>query len=175
MWRMKEYRLTKLCKVIILLLGILISFCITFTVLTPTINKNAKAITNFNNKSAHKTNNYLAEPVLTINFTPDKAVIKQNYYAQLNMLIKVLKMFDNVTISINGYTAVIPNITDNKFSIALSLQRAKVAKDYLTQNGIAPERIIISGNGSKSPITNCTTKKDRHLNRRCEIYMKINK
>ena len=56
-----------------------------------------------------------------------------------------------------------------KYNLDLSEKRAQTVRDYLTENGIAPEIITSKGFGKSSPIVPGTSAEARADNRRVEI------
>ena len=55
----------------------------------------------------------------------------------------------------------------------LSVKRAQVVADYLTTEGINPERIIVTGKGDTEPLTNNETEADKAKNRRVEFLISV--
>jgi outer membrane protein OmpA-like peptidoglycan-associated protein len=72
----------------------------------------------------------------------------------------------SLKVEIGGHT---DSIGDPIKNIEISVKRAKTVKNYLVKLGIAPERLIIQGYGSRNPIADNKTEDGRALNRRVEI------
>lgn len=123
--------------------------------------------------------NKLKDTKLTIYFQPDDDHIKDQYYEALDMFTNVADILKDFIIEIEGNCATVyTDIDDNKnnvISYNLSLSRAKATLNYLQEKGIAPNRIVIIGNGSDKPIKANTTEEERQYNRRVEISFKLNK
>lgn len=72
----------------------------------------------------------------------------------------------NVRLSIEAHT---DNIGANAANIVLGLDRARVVRDYLVTQGVAPDRIRISSEGEEAPVAPNTTAMGRQQNRRIVI------
>ncbi len=103
-----------------------------------------------------------------IQFETGKDVIKPTSYTILDAIAKV--MLDNPTyqLTINGYTDNVGNDASNQL---LSEKRAASVKKYLTNKGIAAERMTSNGFGETNPIADNKTTKGRALNRRVEFLV----
>ena len=79
-------------------------------------------------------------------------------------------MLDNPTyqLTINGYT---DNVGDDASNQVLSEKRAASVKKYLTNKGIAAERMTSNGFGETNPIADNKTTKGRAFNRRVEFLV----
>lgn len=102
-------------------------------------------------------------------FDFDKAIIKAEYYKEIDDLAEYMKAVDNVTIDIVGHTD--SEGTDQK-NMVLSQNRAKALRDYLVKKGINPQRISYKGLGESKPIAPNDTPEGRALNRRIEFTLK---
>ena len=86
---------------------------------------------------------------------------------------KILSRYPNSKLIIVGYT---DDIGDENYNLQLSLKRAKSVKEFIESLDfvdIPPEKIIAVGKGEKDPIVPNTTKENRALNRRVEIYIDL--
>ena len=103
-----------------------------------------------------------------IQFETGKDIIKPTSYPILDAIAKV--MLDNPTyqLTINGYT---DNVGDDASNQVLSEKRAASVKKYLTNKGIAAERMTSNGFGETNPIADNKTTKGRALNRRVEFLV----
>ncbi len=99
-------------------------------------------------------------------FETDSYVLKPESKAELNKLIKFLKMNPNVKIEISGHT---DNRGSREHNIKLSLNRARTVYDYLIAHGIDKNRLSYNGYGFDKPIATNDTPEGRALNRRTEF------
>ena len=53
----------------------------------------------------------------------------------------------------------------------LSVDRAARTRDYLSQRGVSPNRIMIDGRGEREPVASNDSDSGRARNRRVEIYV----
>jgi outer membrane protein OmpA-like peptidoglycan-associated protein/tetratricopeptide (TPR) repeat protein len=82
---------------------------------------------------------------------------------ELNKLVQILEENPSMYIQISGYTDNIGKASDN---LILSTNRAKAIVNYLSDKGIATERLSYKGFGSDNPIATNDTPEGRALNRR---------
>lgn len=97
-----------------------------------------------------------------IRFDFDKANITREAFTVMGQLVPVLKADKSLVINIEGHA---DNIGIEKYNMAISEERANVARDYLQSYGIDKSRITTAFYGSSRPY-------DIHqdwLNRRVEI------
>jgi len=103
----------------------------------------------------------------TIHFDFDKYKLRSEAKAGLDEVIKVLKEKPDVEIELSGFA---DEVGTEKYNMELSEKRAKEARKYLIDNGIAPERIVtVQWFGKSRPIAPNTTEEGRAKNRRVEI------
>ncbi|MUP43919.1 OmpA family protein, partial [Gramella aestuarii] len=109
---------------------------------------------------------YLAE-IDNIYFDFDKSNIRPDAAAELDKLIDLMKnQYPELVIEIGSHT---DRRGTNAYNEKLAERRAKATRDYLVENGIAPERIVAyKGYGETKPAIDCDrcTEKDHQLNRR---------
>ena len=101
-------------------------------------------------------------------FDFNKSEIKPKYIKNLDNLTKLLKLRNNIEISINGHT---DNTGSDDYNLRLSLERANSVKKFLVNNGIAERRLFVSGYGKTKPIAPNDTEEGRSLNRRIEVII----
>lgn len=70
-----------------------------------------------------------------------------------------------------GYT---DSVGSDSYNLNLSEQRANSVATYLTQEGVAPSRMQISGMGEANPVASNATDEGRQQNRRVEIALYAN-
>lgn len=84
----------------------------------------------------------------------------------LDELSELLQLYPDTRIQIIGYTC---DLGDQQQNLALSLQRAEVVKQYLTNLDISDDRIEVIGRGEENPIASNSTEEGKQMNRRVEI------
>jgi outer membrane protein OmpA-like peptidoglycan-associated protein len=103
-----------------------------------------------------------------ISFDTGRADIKPNLRPILDRFSTTLNQNTVTTVTIIGHT-------DSRGSDAvndpLSLNRAASTRDYLVAKGVARNRIVINGHGSREPIADNATEAGRARNRRVEIFV----
>ena len=94
----------------------------------------------------------ITKPVVVDNIFYDynKATLRPESKAALDSLADVLRENPNVTIEMASHT---DRIGSDKFNIDLSSRRAKSVINYLTEVGIAPDRLQSQGYGKSRPKT----------------------
>ena len=103
-----------------------------------------------------------------ISFDSGSYQIKSNLRPILDRFAVTLNQNPLTTVKIIGHT-------DNRGSDAinnpLSVNRADATRDYLVTRGVALNRIVIDGRGSREPIASNNTAEGRTMNRRVEIFV----
>ena len=104
----------------------------------------------------------------TILFNSGKATFQQQTYPVLQSIVAILKEYPSSRFSIEGHTD-----SDGKDAAnqKLSEDRAGAVRNYLTENGIAAERLSSVGFGEAKPIDTNKTKKGKANNRRVEVKL----
>jgi outer membrane protein OmpA-like peptidoglycan-associated protein len=87
-------------------------------------------------------------------------------YTELDRLADFLNKNPTIEIRLEGHTS---NEGDEKKNLKLSEDRVKTVKDYLTEKGIATNRITLQGFGSLHPLVPNTTEENKKQNRRVEF------
>jgi outer membrane protein OmpA-like peptidoglycan-associated protein len=103
-----------------------------------------------------------------IYFEQAKAVLKENSYPALDLLVNFMEEYPSISIEISGHT---DNVGSEKYNLKLSDKRAKTVGDYLIKKGINKERIITKGEGLSNPIVANDTEENRAKNRRVEFLI----
>lgn len=118
-----------------------------------------------------KLNSIHAEEVLfisdKINFNVGSANILPDSNEELAKIIKIIKT-KNVRIRIEGHTDTQGTAAFNQ---TLSVKRAQSIKEYLVNNGIKPDKLVIAGYGSSKPVASNRTNQGRAMNRRVEFII----
>ena len=103
---------------------------------------------------------------LDVKFDFGKAVVKQNYYKDIQSLAEVMKKYPDLKIVIEGHT---DNVGGEKYNLNLSQKRAEAIKNIMvTKFNIEPSRLTVKGFGESKPIASNSTKEGRQKNRRVE-------
>ena len=105
----------------------------------------------------------------TIHFRLSGTQIRQSSYPILDRLIEFAYDCRAATVAIIGHT---DTTGDETWNLQLSRIRAQVVADYITDSGIAPERIVAEGRGSQEPIGDNDTVAGRERNRRIEFRLR---
>lgn len=96
-------------------------------------------------------------------FQTDSATLRPESTFQLDALYRILQDYPKMHIEIQGYT---DNVGDDAYNLSLSERRAKAVSTWLTDQGIAQERITHKGFGKANPIETNETEAGRARNRR---------
>ncbi|MGO9138507.1 MAG: OmpA family protein, partial [Syntrophales bacterium] len=103
---------------------------------------------------------------LDVKFDFDKAVVKPQYYKDIQSVAEVMKKYPDLKIVIEGHT---DNVGGNKYNLNLSQKRAEAVKNVMvTKFNIEPSRLTAKGFGESKPIASNSTKEGRQKNRRVE-------
>lgn len=110
-----------------------------------------------------------AEIVLDgVEFAFDSSALRTNDQSILDKDLEALRDNPSGDIQLNGYT---DSIGTAEYNMGLSLRRAEAVKAFLVQNGIAADRIGISGHGKQDPVASNKTDEGRARNRRVTIRL----
>jgi outer membrane protein OmpA-like peptidoglycan-associated protein len=110
--------------------------------------------------------------VSNVYYDYDRATLRPESVASLDSLVNFMR--DNPSLSVEIYSFADAKGTDN-YNKSLSERRAQSVKDYLVNNGIEDQRMIVKGFGEKMPAAPNTTTTGadnpigRQLNRRTEF------
>lgn len=99
-------------------------------------------------------------------FDFDQATIKPASDPALRQLLAALQADPSLNVDIEGHT---DNVGDDAYNLALSERRAQAVAAWLTQNGIAANRLNPVGKGETEPVAGNDTADGRALNRRVEV------
>ena len=108
----------------------------------------------------------LGEYSKKIEFNSGKATFKTGVTKELFRLAKVMLEFPTTNFAISGYTDSTGSKTKN---LEISKLRAQAVENYLTSQGINPNRLKSVGFGIASPIATNKSAAGRALNRRVEV------
>jgi len=107
---------------------------------------------------------------LYIQFDYDQAVIKPQYFPELDIIAKVMTRHGKATAVVEGH-ADRKKRSDPKYNEKLSLRRAQAVVDYLVKIGIEAKRLEAKGYGFSRPKAPNDLSAGNPLNRRVEVYI----
>ena len=93
-------------------------------------------------------------------------IIQAEYFPGLDAVIAVLEKNPDLELEIQGHT---DNVGPPDFNQILSAKRARAAKRYMQDKGMAPARLSLRGYGATRSQASNETAAGRALNRRVEI------
>ena len=105
-----------------------------------------------------------------VKFKTWQATLQRRSYALLDEIADVLKRNPQVRrVEIQGHTSITKNRRERLGP--LSQRRANAVRDYLIEQGVAPDRLVARGYGYKRPIADNSTAQGRSTNRRVEFVI----
>ncbi len=105
-----------------------------------------------------------------VHFMLNESKIQQNLYPLLNEIVALLKANPDANIVLEGHADA---TGENDFNQALSERRSEALRKYFLSQGIDPDRVQMASFGESKPKFLNSTPKGRALNRRVEIYFKM--
>jgi outer membrane protein OmpA-like peptidoglycan-associated protein len=102
-------------------------------------------------------------------FDTNKSTLRKESKSELEKLLKLMKEMATLKLEISGHT---DNVGAADYNKKLSQERAQAVVTYLTEKGIAKERLTYEGYGFDRPIAPNDTEANRQLNRRTEFEVK---
>ena len=101
-------------------------------------------------------------------FDVDEATLKAGATQSLSRLVTFLKEYPDRQVLVEGHT---DSTGTEEYNLGLSQRRAESVVQFLTLNGIAPDRAIARGYGKAYPVAGNETAAGRQRNRRVEIVI----
>jgi outer membrane protein OmpA-like peptidoglycan-associated protein len=101
-------------------------------------------------------------------FAFNKAKILPQSFAMLQEVAQAMKDFPTIKVRIEGHT---DSKGSDSYNLKLSDQRAKSVRDFMIQQGIAPDRMVAIGYGETKPIADNDTPEGQEMNRRVEFVI----
>ncbi|HEU4419812.1 MAG TPA: OmpA family protein [Planctomycetota bacterium] len=101
-------------------------------------------------------------------FDVDKASLKEGTMQRLYRLVTFLKEYPDRGVLVEGYT---DSTGSESYNQSLSERRAESVRTFLTQNGIAANRVLARGYGKAYPVASNDTAEGRQRNRRVDIVI----
>ncbi len=117
---------------------------------------------------AQKTERGLVLTLGDVLFDVDEASLKAGATQSLSRLVTFLKEYPDRQVLVEGHT---DSTGTDQYNLGLSQRRAESVVQFLTLNGIAPERAIARGYGKAYPVAGNETAAGRQRNRRVEIVI----
>lgn len=102
----------------------------------------------------------------SVGFVYNKSVFVHRSLSLLAEVAAVLLQFPERRVEIQGHTE---PLQDKRFALELSQARADAVRQYLTNKGIPPERLVARGYGDTLPLVPNRTISDFEINRRIEF------
>lgn len=110
---------------------------------------------------------------LNIQFDTNKAVVKDQYFAELAELADIMRKYPNLKVMIEGHT---DSVGTDDLNMTLSQKRADSVKNFLVAIlGIDASRLDAKGYGETRPVEDNNTKEGRQKNRRVEAAVEYEK
>lgn len=103
-----------------------------------------------------------------ITFNTDEYLIRNEFYATLDSVGKVLYKYEDTQLELVGHT---DSTGRDEYNMTLSRQRANSVASYLENRGIAAQRLTTIGMGETQPIADNSTATGRAQNRRVELFI----
>lgn len=108
---------------------------------------------------------------LYLQFDYDKAIIKSQYYADLDKIVKILERYPEATALIEGHADRL-RTSKARYNKQLSERRAKAVRQYFVDKGIAAGRMNALGYGFERPKVPHDLLRGTPENRRVEVYLR---
>jgi len=101
-------------------------------------------------------------------FETDEAKLLDESIVQLSALYRILTDYPQMIIELRGYT---DDRGESGYNLNLSERRAMAVMEWLSEQGIAKERLSSKGFGEQDPIKSNATEAGRARNRRVEFFI----
>lgn len=101
-------------------------------------------------------------------FDQSSYILRTESYPQLDKLVKTLQVNAKLKVEIAGHT---DNVGDARLNQYLSENRARVISSYLSNKGVAKERLVPKGYGQTKPVAANDTEENKAQNRRVEFVV----
>lgn len=124
--------------------------------------------------TAGKPHQHEAGDVMRLNnliFQMGKSKISPESYAELELVLKMMRENQNMVIQLEGHTDYQGDPKDN---MKLSKDRVEAVRKYLVNNGVASSRIKTKAFGGTMPLSRDETPESHSLNRRVELRILSN-
>ncbi len=101
-----------------------------------------------------------------ITFSSGSATIDSQFANTIGSVGLVLKKYDKTSISVEGHT---DSVGDSSSNQSLSVSRANSVAAILSANGVASNRLLVSGAGESRPVASNASEAGKSQNRRVEL------
>ncbi len=115
---------------------------------------------------ARKDQQKLILAMKAVKFKTGQAILKPESSKVLTDIAKIMVKYPGYYLQMAGHT---DSQGDDAANLLLSEKRAQACADFLTEKGVAKERLLATGFGETKPIASNKTAKGRTLNRRVEF------
>jgi outer membrane protein OmpA-like peptidoglycan-associated protein len=105
----------------------------------------------------------------SVTFATDSYTINSALFGTLDEVAQQLVQHPELVAEVRGFT---DNTGKQAYNQTLSQNRAQSVASYLSQRGVAPNRLAAQGYGEGNPIAPNDTEAGRAQNRRVEIYLR---
>jgi len=113
-------------------------------------------------------NNVILNMPGNVTFKTASSDLNPNFTNVLDSVALVAAHYDKTLVSVEGHT---DNVGADAYNQTLSEQRAASVANYLSQHGVAANRLAAEGFGETRPIASNDTEQGRSQNRRVEIHL----
>ncbi|RPH44949.1 MAG: OmpA family protein [Burkholderiales bacterium] len=103
-----------------------------------------------------------------VSFRVGRADIEPNFRQVLDRFAQTLAEHPATSVRVIGHT---DSTGGDAINDPLSVNRAMSVRNYLSDRGVAPQRVSIDGRGSREPVADNATEAGRARNRRVEIFV----
>lgn len=104
-----------------------------------------------------------------ITFATNSDLVSANFYKTLNEVAKVMVDYPSTYIDITGHA---DSRGSDAYNLDLSRRRAASVANFITAQGVANERLFVTGMGESQPIADNNTDAGRAKNRRVTIELR---
>ena len=104
-----------------------------------------------------------------VTFATNSYQINPALYPTLNELATQMQQHPELVAEVRGYT---DSTGSTQLNQRLSQNRAQSVATYLSQHGVAPNRLAAEGYGPSNPVADNGTEAGRAQNRRVEVYLR---
>ena len=105
----------------------------------------------------------------TLQFELDRAQLVQGAEQTLAPAVNYLREFPEVSVTVAGHTCWLGSEAHNQ---TLSEKRAQAVADFMIQQGIEADRLVVEAYGESRPIATNQTDDGRRRNRRVEVIQR---
>lgn len=108
---------------------------------------------------------------LNVRFDTASAVVKEKYHKDIQTVASFMKLYPDVTVTIEGHT---DNVGNDDYNQKLSEKRANSIRQYLIDKfRIDGSRLTAVGYGKSKPVAGNDTEEGRQLNRRVQAVFDV--